>query len=173
LLTICYNELINNVKESDNYNNNLFSKDKKFKIFVSYAREDEEAARRLYNDLKNSNLPIEPWLDKEEILPGQDWKREIRKAINESIVFIPVLSSTSVKKRGYVQAEVKYGIEVLKEIPPGEIFVIPVRVDPCEIPYDELKQYHVQDLFSSWDNGSKMILKSIKSLLNNNATNKN
>jgi hypothetical protein len=41
------------------------------------------------------------------------------------------------------------------------------------IPYDELKQYHVQDLFSSWDNGSKMILKSIKSLLNTNAANKN
>jgi hypothetical protein len=172
LLTICYNELINNIKESDTYNTNLFSQDKKFKIFVSYAREDEEAARRLYNDLKNSNLPIEPWLDKEELLPGQDWKREIKKAINESIVFIPVFSSTSVKKRGYVQVEVKYGIEVLKEIPPGEIFVIPVRLDPCDIPYNELKQYHFQDLFPSWDDGSKMILKSIKSLNNNNNNNR-
>jgi hypothetical protein len=172
LLTNCYSELINNLKKHNNYNNNLFSKDKVFKIFISYAREDEESAKRLYEDLRNSELPIEPWIDKEEILPGQDWKREIRKAINESIVFIPVFSSTSVKKRGYVQVEVKYGIEVLKEIPPGEIFVIPVRLDPCDIPYNELKQYHFQDLFPSWDDGSKMILKSIKSLNNNNNNNR-
>ena len=118
-MRICYCELLNDIEQPNNSNNNFFYKDKIFKIFVSYAREDEQAARRLYNDLKNSNLPIEPWLDKEEILPGQDWKREIRKAINESIVFIPVFSSTSVKKRGYVQVEFKYGIEVLKEIPPG------------------------------------------------------
>lgn len=32
-------------------------------IFISYAREDVEAARRLYRDLKNAEL--NPWLDEE------------------------------------------------------------------------------------------------------------
>ena len=135
---------------------------KEFRIFISYAREDEDKAKRLYNDLKNSGLPIKPWIDKEDILPGQDFDLEIKKAIKQSIFFIPLFSSVSVEKRGYIQREFRLAVDTLQEIPPEDIFVIPVRLDECEIQYDALKRYQHQDLFPSWYTGLERILNSIQ-----------
>jgi len=73
------------------------------RIFISYAREDSEAAFRLYEDLKRAGL--RPWLDKEDLLPGQTWDLEIRRAVKKSKYFIALFSSTSVQKRGYVHKE--------------------------------------------------------------------
>ena len=135
---------------------------KKFKIFISYASEDGEKANKLYKGLKNSDLPIEPWLDKENILPGQDYDIEIKKNIKESDFFIPLFSSTSVEKRGYIQREFKDAIDTLRDIAPGDIFVIPIRLDECEIKYEELRELQRQDLFPEWDEGLARILKSIE-----------
>jgi len=55
-------------------------------VFISYAKEDSDAARRIYNDLRVAGL--NPWLDKESLLPGQNWEIEIRKAIKSSRYFI-------------------------------------------------------------------------------------
>ena len=128
-------------------------------VFISYAREDTEVANRLYNDIKIAGL--DPWLDTQSLLPGQNWRIAIKDAIKNSDYFIPLLSSNSVQKRGYVQAEFKYGIEVLKETPPDDIRVIPVRMDECEIPYEELRKYTYQDLFPDWAGGIQKILKSM------------
>ncbi len=49
------------------------------KIFISYAREDLVAAKQIYAFLKQNNLT--PWLDKLNLLPGQNWESEIQKAI--------------------------------------------------------------------------------------------
>jgi tetratricopeptide (TPR) repeat protein len=135
---------------------------KEFRIFISYAREDENKAKRLYNDLKNSGLPIKPWIDKEDLFPGQDFDLEIKKAIKQSTFFIPLFSSVSVEKRGYIQREFRLAVDTLQEIPPGDIFVIPVKLDECEIPYDELKRYTYQELFPSWYTSLERILKSIQ-----------
>jgi hypothetical protein len=79
-------------------------------VFISYAREDSDAARRVYNDLRVAGL--NPWLDKESLLPGQSWENEIRKAIKKSRYFIALFSSRSVGKRGFVQKEFKFALAV-------------------------------------------------------------
>ena len=48
------------------------------------------------------NWGHEPWLDEDRLLPGQDWDREIRRAIEHADVVIVCLSERS-EKRGYVQ----------------------------------------------------------------------
>ncbi|MCP4106797.1 MAG: toll/interleukin-1 receptor domain-containing protein [Desulfobacteraceae bacterium] len=63
----------------------------KKKVFISYAREDIEIAERLYSNLKDAGL--EPWMDKEDLLPGQEWDMTITKAIRESRFFVAVLST--------------------------------------------------------------------------------
>jgi hypothetical protein len=70
------------------------------KVFINYAREDTAAANRLYNDLKVPGL--EPWLDEESLLGGDKWKIAIKDAIRNSSYFVPLLSSKSVGKIGYV-----------------------------------------------------------------------
>jgi hypothetical protein len=79
------------------------------KVFISYAREDYEAAASIYRFLKDN--VCDPWMDVESILPGQDWPLEIQKAIENSDFFIACLSSQSVNKRGFVQSELKNGLE--------------------------------------------------------------
>jgi len=105
-------------------------------VFISYAREDFDAAKRLQKDLKDAGLNT--WLDKEELLPGQNWENQIENAITKSRYFIPLFSKISVLKLGYVQNEFKFALEVFKRYPSNMIFYLPVRLDDCEIPYKEL-----------------------------------
>lgn len=130
-------------------------------VFISYAREDSAAALRLYEDLK-SRADLRLWLDKKDLLPGQTWSLEIRKAIKKSRYFIPLFSSTSVQKRGYVQKEFKFALEVFDEFPEGEIFAIPARLDDCEIPYEKFRNIERVDLFPDWNEGMQRLLRTFE-----------
>jgi len=128
-------------------------------VFISYAREDSEASERLYNDLKNAGLI--PWRDKDVIKPGQNWKIAIRKGIKSSRYFIPLFSSKSVDKIGYVQKEFKYAIDNYDQFPESDIYIIPTRLDDCDIPFENLEDIQYVDLFPDWDKGIKQILESM------------
>lgn len=106
------------------------------KIFLAHAKEDKKIVTELYYRLKESGY--NPWLDKEDLLPGQLWRAEIPKAIKDSQVFIACLSTRSVEKQGYVQDEFKIALKTCASKPPGSIYLIPVRLDDCGIP--ELRQ---------------------------------
>jgi hypothetical protein len=128
-------------------------------VFISYAREDSDSALRLYEDLK-ARSTLKLWLDKKDLLPGQTWNLEIRKAIKNSRYFIALFSSTAVQKRGYVQKEFKFGLDVLDEFQEGEIFAIPARLDDCEIPYERFRSIERVDLFPNWEEGVERLLRT-------------
>lgn len=129
------------------------------KIFISYAREDYETAKRIYHDLKNAG--IKPWMDDEDLLVGQNWRTEITIAIKQSNFFLVLMSSRSISKRGFVQNEFRKALDILDEFPSEDIFLIPVRLDECEPLHERLNQYHWVDLFPSYETGFSKILKSI------------
>jgi len=128
-------------------------------VFISYAREDSEESQRLYNDLKDVGLI--PWRDKDVIKPGQNWKIAIRKGIKSSRYFIPLFSSKSVEKIGYVQKEFKYAIDNYDQFPESEIYIIPARLDNCDIPFEKLEEIQYVDLFPDWNKGIKQMLESM------------
>lgn len=125
-------------------------------IFISYARNDLDAAKRLYDDLVSGGL--EPWLDIESILPGENWKLAIKKAIADSRYFLALLSKHSVTKQGYVQKEVREGLEILDTFPPNKIYLIPIRLDDCNPSYEQLNDLHWLDMFPSWEHGIRRLL---------------
>jgi CheY-like chemotaxis protein len=129
------------------------------KVFISYSRMDEVYAQRLFNYLKV--LGIDVWLDKECLLPGQDWEREIKEAIGSSDFVALILSNKSIRRRGYFQKEVRLTLDVLKTIPFGHIFLLPIRIDQCEVP-SEIAAVNYVDLFPNWQSGIKKIVKSIE-----------
>ena len=129
-------------------------------VFISYAREDSAEAERLYKDLKMGGA--KPWIDKEEILAGEHWKLAISKAIKNNRFFIPLFSSKSVSKIGYVNKEIKYALDIFANYPEKAIYMIPVRLDNCEIPFEKLEDIHYADLFPDWQSGIKQILRSMK-----------
>ena len=130
------------------------------KVFLSYAREDSETALKLYNDLKNQGVDV--WLDKEKLIPGQNWKYAISQAIKESTHFLALFSSNSVSKRGFYQKELKKALDVLDELPEYEIYFIPVRLDECVPANEKLQDIHWADLFPAYQDGLKQILKVFK-----------
>ena len=127
------------------------------KVFISYAREDFQFAERLYYDLKK--LGISPWLDQLDILPGQNWKFMISKAIQESRYFVALLSSNSISKKGYFQRELAIAVEILDEFSPEDVFFIPVRLDDCKPNHEKIKYLHWADLFPSYEDGINRILR--------------
>jgi len=131
----------------------------KNKIFISYARKDFEIARKLYNDLKKAGYA--PWLDKESLLPGENWKITIRKAIKESAYFLALISSESVSKRGFVQKELNYAIDILDEFPENDIFLIPARIEECNPSHSRIEEINWVDLFPSYEEGLKKIIATI------------
>ncbi len=131
----------------------------KIEVFISYAHEDSEIAFRVYNKL--SEAGVVAWIDKECLKVGQRLDIEIPKVINQCSFFLAIFSSTAVIKRGYVQKEFKLALEVVAKLPSEQIFVLPVRVDECEVPF-AFQNLHWVDLFPYLDNGIEEILKVIK-----------
>lgn len=109
------------------------SPDRKLRVFLCHASQDKPAVRELYKKLYAENW-IQPWLDEEELLPGQDWNLEIEKAVESSDAVIVCVSHVSVAKEGYVQKELRQVLEIALNKLDGAIFVIPVRLDECELP---------------------------------------
>lgn len=131
----------------------------RIKIFISYAREDFELAQKLFNDLKPEGYY--PWLDSKSLLPGEKWQPAIELAIKESSFFLALMSNNSVNKRGFVQKEFRKAIAVLEEFPDKDIYIIPVRINECRPSHAMLNDLNWVDLFPSYDEGLKRILKTL------------
>ncbi len=130
------------------------------KVFISYASEDQPFVKTLYFELKKI-LWIDPWLDVEKLLPGQDWKFEIDKAQKAADATLVCISKTSIKKIGVVQEEIRKAEELQRLRPPGYIYIIPVLLEDCDVPMG-LKKYHWAD-FSKLS-GFENIVKSLEIL---------
>ena len=116
------------------------------RLFISYSHRDRAAVEDLYSRLLDINTM--PWMDSKDLVPGQDWEREINRAIRESAAVIVCLSSSWVAERGYVHAELKTALDEMRRVPEGAIFIIPVRLDACEVP-ESLRKLHWVDLYNS------------------------
>ncbi len=116
----------------------------KLSVFLCHPSGDKGRVRDLYRRLRADGFA--PWLDEEDLLPGQDWEREIRRAVRAADVVLVCLSAHSVTKRGFVQKEIRLALDVADEQPEGTIYIIPARLEECEVP-DRLRPLHWVDLF--------------------------
>jgi hypothetical protein len=119
---------------------------KSVRAFLIYAHSDKGAVRDLYARIVKDG--VSAWLDTERLLPGQDWQDKIRKAILESDAVIVCLSRMFNKRHGYRHEELKLALEKMKVLPDNDIFIIPVRLEECDMP-DSLRRLHRVDLFKA------------------------
>jgi formylglycine-generating enzyme required for sulfatase activity len=114
---------------------------RRLKVFLCHSSNDKPAVRALYQKL-SAEAWIDPWLDEEKLLPGQDWDMEIEKAVRETDSVVVCLSNNSVTKEGYVQHEMRLVLRIAGYKPEGVIFVVPIRLDDCPVPMRfELNHY--------------------------------
>ena len=113
--------------------------------FLCYAKEDVETVRQLAERLKAEGW-IDPWFDEEDILPGQKWEDRVVQAVRESHVVIVSLSEVAVESEGFFHKELNLALDTAEEKPEGTIFIIPVRLDICDVPH-RLSPYQYVDYF--------------------------
>ena len=125
------------------------------RVFLCHSSNDKPAVRDLYSKLRSNQ--IDPWLDEQRLLPGQDWNLEITKAVRASDVVLVCLSRGAVKA-GYIQKEIKYVLDVADEQPEGTIFIVPVKLEECEVP-ERLRQWQWVNLFEK--DGYERLMRSL------------
>ncbi len=121
------------------------------RVFIAYAREDRDAAERLYGEL--SDAGFDPWMDSVRLLPGQNWPRAIENAIENSDFFVACFSENSANKRGGFQAEIRYALDCARRTPLEEIFIIPIRLNACRVPRAIQREIQYIDFFPDWRDG--------------------
>lgn len=127
------------------------------KVFLCHSHADRDAVHSLYRRLKRDHM--EPWLDRESLLPGQNWEHEIRRAILKSDVVLVCLSNAFNEKRGFRHEELKIALKKTKVLSVDDIFIIPVRLEKCDMP-TSLSRLHRVDLFET--GGYLKLLKTLR-----------
>lgn len=118
---------------------------RKLRVFLCHSSQDKPIVRELYQRL-NAEGWIDPWLDEEKLLPGQDWDMEIEKAVEATDIVILCLTNSSVTKEGFVQKEIRKVLDISDHKPEGALFIIPMRLENCEPPR-RLASWHYVDYF--------------------------
>ena len=119
--------------------------------FLSYSRSNSEFAVKLAKDLKKSGIDI--WIDQLDIEPGSRWDRSIQEALNTSKRMLVIFTPESISSNN-VMDEVSFALEKGKK-------VIPILLEPCEIPFRLRRLQHI-DFTESYDDGLQKLTAFIK-----------
>lgn len=130
------------------------------KVFIGYASEDLLHARHLSRQLRAAGL--RPWLDQEQLLPGQNWPRAIEHAIQTADFAIQCFSSHSVARRGYFHKELRIVLECASRVPFEQVYLLPVRLGECTLPERVASQYQYLDLFPDWNTSVAALIEVIQ-----------
>jgi hypothetical protein len=137
-----------------------FDPDTQPTVFVAYGLEDLTVVRRLCEGLKAAGCSV--WLDKDRLMPGQNWPRSIDGAIADADAFVACFSMRSVGKRGQFQSELRHAMECARKRPLDDVFLLPVRLERCPVPGGIAEQWQYVDLFPDWERGVRRLVRSIR-----------
>lgn len=97
-------------------------------VFLSYASQDADAARRICEALHAAG--IEVWFDQSELRGGDAWDQKIRKQIKACALFVPIVSQAAQGRReAYFRLEWKLADERTHLMATGTPFLLPVTID--------------------------------------------
>lgn len=137
------------------------------KVFISYVHNNTSDVDRFCQDLKS--FGIEVWLDRDEIYPGTFWAEAIRKAIQNGAFFIACFSKEyRDRAKTHMNEELTLAIEELRLRDTGKPWLIPVKLNECEIPDRDigagktLRSLQVVSLYEGWTKGVQRILKVVQ-----------
>jgi WD40 repeat protein len=92
-------------------------------VFISYSRRDEEFVQRLREALAENGKDV--WVDREDIGPAVEWRREIELGIEGADIFAFVISPEALRsepcrrERDYAVAKNKRIVPLLRRAPDG------------------------------------------------------
>ena len=97
-------------------------------VFLSYASQDAEAAKRICEALRA--VGVEVWFDQNELVGGDAWDAKIRKQIADCALFVPMVSAaTQARHEGYFRLEWKLAAQRTHMMSGVRAFLLPVVID--------------------------------------------
>src|SRR5947207_8098518 len=97
-------------------------------VFLSYASEDAEAARRIAEALRAEGLEV--WLDQSELHGSDAWDASIRGKIRDCALFLPIISEhTEARAEGYFRLEWRLVVDRSQLMADDQPFLLPVAID--------------------------------------------
>ncbi len=97
-------------------------------VFLSYASQDAEAARRICDALRVAG--VEVWFDQSELVGGDAWDQKIRRQIKDCALFVPVISAnTQARREGYFRLEWRLAVERMQQMDDDLPFLVPIVID--------------------------------------------
>jgi hypothetical protein len=97
-------------------------------VFLSYASQDAEAARRVCEALRGAG--IEVWFDQSELRGGEAWDVSIRRQIKSCKLFLPIISvNTQAREEGYFRREWNLAVSRTLDMAEDTAFLLPVVID--------------------------------------------
>lgn len=97
------------------------------RVFLSYARSDRARVEKIYERLLTEGF--KPFMDVESIGLGSDWEDEIKWNIQNCHFFLACLSDSIVNDNdSYFYNELKIAVR-------DKSFIIPVRLEDCDLPW--------------------------------------
>jgi hypothetical protein len=134
-------------------------------VFLSYVREDSAAIDRLERDLQAAG--VEVWRDLSSLVPGDQWRHGIDRAIRDGRYFLACFSPrAAARPDSGMHEELRVAAALLYAQPELRKWLIPLRLEPCEIPAlpighrQTLRDIQRLDLFPDWDAAIQRLLRS-------------
>lgn len=125
------------------------------RTFLSYSRVDKDFAVKLAKELKAEGFHI--WLDQLDIPPGARWDAEVEKALEESEIFMIIITPASAKSENVLD-EIGYAIDSGKRI-------LPVLLETATLPL-RLRRFQYVDFTSkSFNEGIESARELLKTLI--------
>src|SRR5262245_42771063 len=96
-------------------------------VFLSYASQDTEAAKRICESLRHAR--VEVWFDQSELRGGDAWDQKIKKQIRECALFLPLISAnTNARLEGYFRREWKLAVDRTHDMADEKAFLVPIVI---------------------------------------------
>ena len=97
-------------------------------VFLSYASQDGDAARKICDALRAAG--IEVWFDPYQLRGGDAWDQKIRRQIKECALFVPIISAnTQARHEGYFRLEWRLAAQRSHLMAKGKAVLLPIAIN--------------------------------------------
>jgi hypothetical protein len=110
-----------------------FTKEDYAPIFISYASEDIDTVKCIYDICKKNNLNI--WFDKKKLEGGTDYEKEIMKRIEECKFFVPIISKNTIDESDngrFFRKEWRKAMDEAEKKGFNKNYIIPICIDTID-----------------------------------------
>jgi hypothetical protein len=122
-----------------------------YQIFISYAREDQEFARKLTQSL--SAASVEVWLDVVKIPVGAVWSEAVQEGLDASHAMLIIISPASMASKN-VRDEWQYYVDQGKRL-------IPVLHQPAKIHFQLARIQYIDFHSANYDDSLEQLLATV------------